>query len=393
MLVYFLFEILCLVVTIEIPLHFSQPFTLETAFSQYLDLTSPPSKSLLRVLSLYCDNEVEKTQLLHLASPSGKKDYTDFIQQKPNLLEVILKFPSCRPDIAHLLQILPSLKPRQYSAASFQKRDTAASNANHVRFILSRVEEVQEQKVFRGVCSNWLKNCLVREGYLYDDNEVTITVTPQEQAKLGRPFYIPIFPRPSNSFCLPASLHEHNAIIMIAAGTGIAPFLGFLEQMRIAQLQQTMSKVPRVWKQTLMFYGCTSEQGFICKDEVEQYLDAGTLSKLVPAYSRQQPSDNQEKGGDEDSSCGETGVKVYVQDKVKAYAAELCTLILQEEAIIYVCGLVPFSFPLSQFSLSSTTLPGYLVKSLITYHYTSFIAHFVLYSTDCHSIVSLMNMK
>ena len=102
---------------------------------------------------------------------------------------------------------------------------------------------------------------------------------------------------------------------MVAAGSGIGPFLGFLEE-RKAKMEREDQSGP-CW----LFFGCRSQEyDFIYKDLLQEMLDAGVLTKLVVTFSR-------EEGGPR-----------YVQDAVVEHGAELVQLVVDEEARLYVCG-------------------------------------------------------
>ena len=84
-------------------------------------------------------------------------------------------------------------------------------------------------------------------------------------------------------------------IIMVGPGTGLAPFMGFLED-RAALLETGTSL-----GQALLFFGCRNpEQDFLYRDELTAWAEAGVMS-LTVAFSR--PT---------------SGEKRYVQDDLRA---------------------------------------------------------------------------
>ena len=74
----------------------------------------------------------------------------------------------------------------------------------------------------------------------------------------------------------------------------------------------------------LLFFGCRDpEEDFLYKSEIED-LQNGVLKgqlSVVTAFSRVpgQP-------------------KTYVQDRIEEYASRVCDLVLEENAIFYICG-------------------------------------------------------
>ncbi|TFV55163.1 sulfite reductase flavoprotein subunit alpha [Mycobacterium sp. PS03-16] len=113
--------------------------------------------------------------------------------------------------------------------------------------------------------------------------------------------------RPNHAFRLPAA---DVPIIMIGPGTGIAPFRGFLQERR------AVGATGRSW----LFFGDRRRgTDFLYGDELAEFLDAGTLTRLDLAFSRD---------GD---------IKEYVQQRMWANAAELYAW-LDDGAHLYVCG-------------------------------------------------------
>lgn len=113
--------------------------------------------------------------------------------------------------------------------------------------------------------------------------------------------------RPNHAFRLPA---PEVPIIMIGPGTGIAPFRGFLQERR------AVGATGRSW---LFFGNRHRATDLLYGDELAEFLDAGTLTRLDLAFSRD---------GD---------VKEYVQQRMWENADELFAW-LQDGAHLYVCG-------------------------------------------------------
>jgi cytochrome P450/NADPH-cytochrome P450 reductase len=103
-------------------------------------------------------------------------------------------------------------------------------------------------------------------------------------------------------------------MIMIGAGTGIAPYRGFLQARAAMRLRgQTVGPA-------LLFQGCRHPaQDHIYADEFAAFAQAGVV-ELEPAYSRP-----------------ETGAKCYVQDRMAQRRDRVWELI-EQGAIVYVCG-------------------------------------------------------
>ncbi|MFF7066619.1 molybdopterin-dependent oxidoreductase [Streptomyces pseudovenezuelae] len=99
-------------------------------------------------------------------------------------------------------------------------------------------------------------------------------------------------------------------MVMVGPGTGVAPFIGFLEQRR------ALGHRGPNW----LFFGEQHRASdFYYEDELTGFLADGTLARLDTAFSRDQRA------------------KVYVQDRMREHGPLLWSW-LQEGAHFYVCG-------------------------------------------------------
>ncbi|MFI2837669.1 sulfite reductase flavoprotein subunit alpha [Mycolicibacterium sp. PDY-3] len=113
--------------------------------------------------------------------------------------------------------------------------------------------------------------------------------------------------RPNTHFRLPAG---DVPIIMIGPGTGIAPFRAFLQERRA-----TKASGP-AW---LFFGDRRRDTDFLYGAELQEFADAGVLTRLDLAFSRDQET------------------KIYVQQRMQENAEEFYRW-LTEGAYVYVCG-------------------------------------------------------
>ncbi|MFA6109118.1 MAG: flavodoxin domain-containing protein [Candidatus Latescibacterota bacterium] len=119
---------------------------------------------------------------------------------------------------------------------------------------------------------------------------------------------LPVFVQANPEFRLPED--GSVPLVLVGAGSGVAPFRAFLEE------REEVGATGRTW---LVFGERCSRTDFLYQAEWLQRLQRGTLSRMDVAFSR------------------DTGRKVYVQDRLKARAADLFAW-LEEGAWIYVCG-------------------------------------------------------
>ena len=129
---------------------------------------------------------------------------------------------------------------------------------------------------------------------------------------LGANFYG--FLRSETGFRLPENSEKD--VIMIAAGSGIAPFRGFW--MKRAELFQQGNKVGN----TILYFGCRNEKMNLLKNETDRLALSGMKMVRKVAFSREADREKQ-----------------YVQDILEDDSSEIIRYI-RSGASIYVCGKV-----------------------------------------------------
>jgi sulfite reductase (NADPH) flavoprotein alpha-component len=117
-----------------------------------------------------------------------------------------------------------------------------------------------------------------------------------------------IYVKPNRHFGLPAD--GSRPIIMIGAGTGVAPYRGFIEE---------RSETGANGKSWLFFGERNFTNDFLYQLEWQDHLASGALSRIDVAFSRDQPE------------------KIYVQTRLWERREELLGWI-EDGAHIYVCG-------------------------------------------------------
>lgn len=106
-------------------------------------------------------------------------------------------------------------------------------------------------------------------------------------------------------------LHHTIPLMMICTGTGVAPFISFLQE-----LDHSSSN-----RETFLIFGSkNSKHDFILEEEIKDYLNRGVLKALETAFSRDDPDR-----------------KVYVQDKLQE-SKSIRNLLLEKKGYLYICG-------------------------------------------------------
>jgi len=277
------------------------PCSLRSMVSRLIDLNSPVKKTLLRSLANHCSEVNEAKALLTMCSKSGREIYSEKLRlEKLSILQLLRENPSCVPPLELLIDQVPPLAPRFYSAASASEVDASLF---HFAFSVVQFEDGR-----RGLATGALEDiCL------------------QKMSSAGADAaHIEVLMRSHGSFAPPVDASA--PYIMIGPGTGVAPFRGFLRQRRARGVAEEHG-------QTMLFFGCRHEdRDFLYREELEGFVADGTLSALVTAFSRD--GNGAQAGGDET-----TASKVYVQHKMLEKTGEIGKLLAEcESSRVYVCG-------------------------------------------------------
>ncbi|MFJ4840069.1 molybdopterin-dependent oxidoreductase [Streptomyces sp. NPDC088746] len=119
---------------------------------------------------------------------------------------------------------------------------------------------------------------------------------------------VPVFVQRAPHFRPPAD--PATPMVMVGPGTGVAPFVGFLDERR------ALGHRAANW----LFFGEQREAtDFYYRDELDSLRRDSTLTRLDTAFSRDQRA------------------KIYVQDRMREHGAQLWSW-LQDGAHFYVCG-------------------------------------------------------
>ncbi|XP_036166229.1 methionine synthase reductase isoform X3 [Myotis myotis] len=296
-----------------LPQHIPERCSLQFILTWCLEIRAVPKKAFLRALVDCTSDGAEKRRLQELCSRQGAADYNRFVRDAcANLLDLLLAFPSCQPPLSLLLEHLPKLQPRPYSCAS-----SSLSHPGKLHFVFNIVEFLSNTTpvvLRRGVCTGWLATLV--ESVLQPNRHASHAdggkaVAPQ----------ISISPRTANSFHLPND--PSVPIIMVGPGTGVAPFIGFLQHREKLQEQHPDEHYGAMW----LFFGCRhQERDYLFREELRHFHKHGILTHLKVSFSRDSPAREEQ-----------APVK-YVQDNIQLHSKQLARLLLHENGYIYVCG-------------------------------------------------------
>ncbi|MGW6426573.1 molybdopterin-dependent oxidoreductase [Nocardia sp. NPDC055053] len=255
---------------IEVPT--AGPMPLSIALEGYLDLTRPTTE-LLRFVAEQTGDRQMKT----LLRPDNKGELAKWLWGRQPV-DIATEF-ALAADPQQWATLFKRLQPRLYSISSSPLVDPAI-----VRTTVSVIRyDSPAGRPRGGLCS----------AYLAD-------------AELEQPLVLHVQPaphfRPPDDPATPA--------IMVGPGTGVAPFVGFLEHRR-ARGDQAAN-----W----LFFGEQHQAtDFYYREELGELQANGVLDRLDVAFSRDQRA------------------KIYVQDRLREHGAQVWGW-LENGAHFYVCG-------------------------------------------------------
>ncbi|XP_037311558.2 methionine synthase reductase [Pungitius pungitius] len=299
----------------QVPSYSSQNISLLYLLTWCLEIRSVPKKALLRALVEHTGHSGQRRRLQELCSRQGSADYNLYVRDCGlSVPELLAAFPSCSPPLSLLIEHLPKLQPRPYSAAS-----SCLRHPGKLRFVFNVVEFPEcsgRPAGRRGLCTGWLFD-LINPALLFPGKD--------ESSGSPAPPKIHVSLRPNRSFRPPSDLSA--PFIMVGPGTGVAPFIGFLQQRE----QQRKDNPKAVFGETWLFFGCRHRDGdFLFREELEGFVSSGTLSHLKVCFSR----DDHEEG----EAAASSARPRYVQHNLLLAGRRVADILLRRNGYLYVCG-------------------------------------------------------
>ncbi|GIK07066.1 hypothetical protein Aspvir_002719 [Aspergillus viridinutans] len=258
--------------------------TVYQALVQNVDIFGRPPKRFYEALAEFATDEKEKIDLLTLGGSEGAVEFKRRAEVDTiTFADVLLEYPSAHPDFHDLIRIVGPLKRREYSIASCQK-----VTPNSVALMIVAVNWVDPRGRDRfGLATRYLSR--LRPG-----TPITVSVK-------------------SSVMKLPPKSTQ--PLIMAGLGTGLAPFRAFVQHRALEKAQG--KEIGAV----LLYMGSRHQREEYCYgEEWEAYQEAGVITLLGRAFSRDQPE------------------KIYIQDRMRETLPEIIQAYIREEGAFYLCG-------------------------------------------------------
>ncbi|KAI0075367.1 bifunctional P-450/NADPH-P450 reductase [Panus rudis PR-1116 ss-1] len=279
----------------------NKPISIFNLLSGYVELSQPATTRDLRILGESANTVTSTAAIKRLSS-----SYSDeVIAKRLSVLDILELYPDIKISFEAFLQLLPAMRVRQYSISS-----SPLWNPSHVTLTISVIQSSSiagRKEPFYGVASTYLAS--LRPG-----DKVQMAVRPSNSA-----FHLPSDPS------VP--------LFLFAAGSGIAPLRGFLQERAIqAQSGRNVGK-------SLLYFGCRRpDVDFLyADDDLKKWGELGVVD-VRPAFSQATSGrmhvqdriweDRQELQkaycqGSKFYLCGSRGVATSVKEKLTMIIADL----------------------------------------------------------------------
>jgi cytochrome P450/NADPH-cytochrome P450 reductase len=250
-------------------------------FANYVELQQPVTEAQVRMVveTIACPRERREAE--RLADPGGYR--TELLAKRVSLLELLERFASADLPLGKFLAALPPMKVRLYSIAS---SPLVVPDVCSLTLSVLDAPALSGNGQFKGVTSTFLADA--RPG-----DPVTVAVRPSQRGF-----------RPPQDNSVP--------IVMVCAGSGIAPFRGFLQE-RAARKAAGAPTGP-----ALLFFGIRDpDTDYLHRQELEAWEEDGIVSVRLACSGSSEPR--------------------YVQDRIWEDRREV-EVLFRKGAHVYVCG-------------------------------------------------------
>ncbi|KAK5662042.1 hypothetical protein OQA88_10155 [Cercophora sp. LCS_1] len=258
--------------------------TVYQALVQNIDILGKPPKRFFESLAEFATDEQEKKKLEFLGGKEGAEEFKKLSEvDTVTYVDIFEQFKSAHPSFHDLVKIVSPLKRREYSIASAQ-----AVTPTSVSLMIVVVDWVDTKGRTRyGQATRYLSG-------LAPGTAITASVKPS---------------------VMKLPVRDTAPLIMAGLGTGLAPFRAFVQYraMQKAQGKEIGS--------ILLYLGSRHQrEEYLYGEEWEAYLDAGVITLLGAAFSRDQPQ------------------KIYIQDRMRQTLKDIVKAYIEDDGSFYLCG-------------------------------------------------------
>lgn len=260
-----------------------RPVAIGEVLASYVELGQPATRTQVGQLARATRGRPEQVALEALSQPAAYE--AEVLGRRLSLVDLLDMHPACELPLGAFLAALPAMRSRQYSISSSPLRDPG-----RLSLTVAILDEpaMSGHRRHLGVASTFLAG-------LEPGTSISVAVRPSQS--LFRPPSDPATP-----------------IVMVCAGSGIAPFHGFLQERAILRAEGR-----EVGPALLLFGGSHPDADYLYRDQLAAWQADG-LVEVQTAFSRYPD-----------------GEVKYVQHRLWTARAAVTDLVRQG-ATFYVCG-------------------------------------------------------
>ncbi|VWU52884.1 flavodoxin-like protein [Hepatocystis sp. ex Piliocolobus tephrosceles] len=303
--------------SISVP--FPTPCSVKHALDYYCDLSTMPKVNVLKKFKCFIKDKEELKMFNYILSSNKRNTLFNICKEcNMTLIEFIDIFmPKAVFELAPFLQIISKNCPKSYTISSSPKESnniisiTVKKKQYPLHSLRRALKSFKNNDMLPKINEHTLRELCKRRWFkgtcsFYLTEELNIHDTIKFNLKKSK-------------FILPLKL-ESADIIMIATGTGIAPFKAFLTEFEFFdKMYQQNGNVKKKAKRVL-FFGCRKKEiDFLYEKEIMEAQQNKYIDEAYFAFSREQEQ------------------KIYVQDLIHE-KRELVLNLIQNGAYVYVCG-------------------------------------------------------
>ncbi|MET9851329.1 cytochrome P450, partial [Streptomyces ossamyceticus] len=258
-----------------------RPLSLRRLLTDFVELQDPATQEQVAVLAEHTACPPEKRPLAELAAADADTFHAQVTAAGHSLLDLLERYRACELPFEVFLELLPVLRPRHYSISS-----AAAASPGEVDLMVSLLAAPHRcgEGIFRGIGSHYLQT-------VHPGDTVQARVLPC-----------------SEDFRLPED--DSVPVILVSAGTGLAPFRGAVLDRHHTRSTGTL----------LCYFGCDHpDVDYLHRAEFEAAEAAGAVS-MRPTFS-----------------CAPEDGARFVQDRIAKESDEVWA-VLEAGGRVYICG-------------------------------------------------------
>ncbi|KAF7949340.1 uncharacterized protein EAE97_002849 [Botrytis byssoidea] len=278
------------------------PLSIRDTLAGYVELFELVSKKMLQTMA---NSTTDQNLKQYLATISTDSDIYEqqVLTKRLSIIDLLEAHPSAKLNFRDFLSSLSPLRVRYYSISSSPLH---SPNTCTITYNVLSIPSFSGPGHYAGICGTYLSSLLP-----------------------GDPIKVSVRPSSKKLFRLHLAI-ERTPLLMFCAGTGIAPFRGFIQQ----RAMQAAASPDRKLAPAILFVGCrSSTSDRLYARELDRWKDLGVVD-IRYSFSRDSESPPSER---ETMRMGQ-GYK-YVQQRMLADKDKKDILRLWDEgARVYVCG-------------------------------------------------------